>query len=173
MVALQLQREAERRVAGLVSVSGVAYRQALPPHIGMVRRHAWARSLFQVVPATWLMRRVLSSIVYDPAVLSGEMLDGYAQPLRSRGARLALTATALQLLPRDLDELVACYPSLDVSALLIWGRQDPVVPLKLAHRLAKDLPGSRLEVLDSCGHIPQEEKPRESLQLLRAFLTAT
>jgi len=30
-----------------------------------------------------------------------------------------------------------------------------------------------LEVLDACGHMPQEEAPEESLRLLRHFMDAT
>jgi pimeloyl-ACP methyl ester carboxylesterase len=116
------------------------------------------------------MKRVLESVVHDPSGLSAEQVEGYARPLRSRGARRALAEAARQIVPDGLDELVLRYRELDIPALLIWGRQDPVVPLALARRLAGELPRARLIVLDDCGHLPTEEKPRESLAHLQEFL---
>jgi pimeloyl-ACP methyl ester carboxylesterase len=173
LVALRLLEEGEGRLARLVSVSGVAYRQAIPHYIGMVRTRPLARSFLRVVPAGWLMRRVLCSVVHDPALVTAEQVEGYARPLRTSGARRALAETARQIVPDGLDGLVSRYPGLDVPALLIWGRHDPVVPLALGRRLAEDLPRARMVVLEGCGHLPAEEKPSESLAALTDFLAST
>ncbi len=67
-------------------------------------------------------------------------------------------------LPRLL-EGVAGLP-----ALIIWGRQDPVIPLSAGEAYNQSIAGSRLAVLDRCGHRPEIEKTDEFVRLLRDFL---
>jgi pimeloyl-ACP methyl ester carboxylesterase len=44
------------------------------------------------------------------------------------------------------------------------------VPLATGARLEREMPGARLVVLEACGHVPQEERPEESLRIVEAFL---
>jgi len=110
------------------------------------------------------------SEVFEPGSVDDDQVEGYAMPLRSAASRRALVASAQQLVPPDLDRLTARYAELDVPALLLWGRDDPVVPLAIGERLEGDLPRARLAILDRCGHLPAEERPRESVSTLEAFL---
>ena len=54
--------------------------------------------------------------------------------------------------------------------MLLWGRHDWVVPLEVAERLLAALPRARLEVIEDCGHVPSEELPKESLEIVLKFL---
>jgi pimeloyl-ACP methyl ester carboxylesterase len=70
------------------------------------------------------------------------------------------------------------YPSLPyllrrlrkLPTLIVWGRQDAIVPLSVAEVYQASIPGSRLVVLDNCGHHPEVEKPDEFVQQVQAFL---
>jgi 2-hydroxy-6-oxonona-2,4-dienedioate hydrolase len=44
-----------------------------------------------------------------------------------------------------------------VPTLIIWGRQDALVPLAAGQLLSTEIAGSQLVILDNCGHIPQFE----------------
>jgi 4,5:9,10-diseco-3-hydroxy-5,9,17-trioxoandrosta-1(10),2-diene-4-oate hydrolase len=59
---------------------------------------------------------------------------------------------------------------LTAPTLIIWGRQDQVLPL--GHGLAglKLIPSSQLHVWDQCGHVPHMEKADEFNRLVIAFL---
>ena len=58
------------------------------------------------------------------------------------------------------------YPSLgpllagakDLPTLIIWGRNDDVVPLSAGQAYNKAIPGSELVVFDNCGHRPEIEQ---------------
>ncbi|MDE0730912.1 MAG: alpha/beta hydrolase, partial [Longimicrobiales bacterium] len=67
-------------------------------------------------------------------------------------------------------KMTARFEELDVPTLVLWGRQDRVVPLWVGERLADQLPDANLEVLENCGHMPAEELPEESWEVLRKFL---
>jgi pimeloyl-ACP methyl ester carboxylesterase len=53
---------------------------------------------------------------------------------------------------------------------VIWGREDGWIPLAHADRFVGAIAGARKVVIDGCGHVPQEEKPGEVLELLREHL---
>jgi pimeloyl-ACP methyl ester carboxylesterase len=46
---------------------------------------------------------------------------------------------------------------LTMPVLLLWGRQDNVVPLSQATQAVPSPPHARLEILQGCGHAPQVE----------------
>jgi pimeloyl-ACP methyl ester carboxylesterase len=58
----------------------------------------------------------------------------------------------------------------DMPALVVWGRQDALIPLAYAERLQGELPNARLVVLDGCGHVPIADCPREFDRVLLDFL---
>src|SRR4029453_70099 len=56
-------------------------------------------------------------------------------------------------------------------ALIVWGRQDAIVPLNCGELYQQAISGSRLVVIDHCGHLPQVEKPQAFLDAVVPFLT--
>src|SRR5205807_464685 len=55
--------------------------------------------------------------------------------------------------------------------LVVWGRDDRIVPLECGERYAKALPRARLEVVDGAGHFLEMEKPHELAQLVTNFVS--
>jgi pimeloyl-ACP methyl ester carboxylesterase len=56
-----------------------------------------------------------------------------------------------------------------VPTLMVWGRHDAMVPHRGASKLLDAVAGSRLELLDGCGHCPQVEDPRRLTELVLEF----
>jgi pimeloyl-ACP methyl ester carboxylesterase len=157
-------------LSGLVLVAAAAFPQRLPPFVALARYPGFSSAMMRALGARFVVRQALRSMVYDPSDITPEQVEGYAPPLESPAAHRALIRTALQILPEDLDVLSRRYGQLDVPALLLWGRQDRVVPLAVGRRLAATLPRAELVVLERCGHLPAEERPAESLAAVTAFL---
>jgi pimeloyl-ACP methyl ester carboxylesterase len=59
-----------------------------------------------------------------------------------------------------------------LPSLIIWGRQDAIVPLSAAQAYQAAIPGSRLEVLERCGHHPEIEQTDAFVRLVQEFLRA-
>ncbi|MCK4274213.1 MAG: alpha/beta fold hydrolase, partial [Dehalococcoidales bacterium] len=59
---------------------------------------------------------------------------------------------------------------LTAPTLLIWKRLDPYMPLSIALRAEKLIPGSRLEVLPGYGHAPHQQNSQAFNRLLLDFL---
>jgi len=56
------------------------------------------------------------------------------------------------------------------STLIVWGREDAIVPLECGELYQQHIAGSRLAVLDACGHCPHIEKPQAFADVVRPFL---
>jgi pimeloyl-ACP methyl ester carboxylesterase len=54
--------------------------------------------------------------------------------------------------------------------LLLWGREDRLVPLRRSERLLRRLPQARLHVLERCGHLPMLEQPTAFHRAMSGFL---
>ncbi len=48
--------------------------------------------------------------------------------------------------------------SISAPTLVVWGRRDPVIPLRVGKKVAGSIPGARLVVLDT-GHVPHTSDP--------------
>lgn len=54
--------------------------------------------------------------------------------------------------------------------LVVWGKQDRLVPLAHGEAYHQAIHGSELKVIDRCGHSPQLERPAEFVALVEEFL---
>lgn len=61
--------------------------------------------------------------------------------------------------------------SVAAPALVVWGRQDRVVPLECGERYAKALGQATLEVVEGAGHFVEMEKPEALASLVTRFVT--
>ncbi len=59
---------------------------------------------------------------------------------------------------------------LQTPVLVVWGKYDRFISVKLAHEIAEELPSARLEVIDESGHYVHMDKPQELVQVVTKFL---
>lgn len=55
-------------------------------------------------------------------------------------------------------------------SLIIWGRDDALIPVALAEEFAKRLKNARVEIIDDCGHIPEIEQLDKTFDLVTSFI---
>ncbi|HXB54418.1 MAG TPA: alpha/beta fold hydrolase [Vicinamibacteria bacterium] len=116
-----------------------------------------------------LVGAALRQVFHDRALVTPERLEEYAAPMLRPGAPAAtrsLLAT-LRLHPGAVAELA---PRVQAPTLILWGRYDAWIPPPDADRFARAISGSRVVLLEDCGHLPQEERPAEVARLLVEFL---
>jgi pimeloyl-ACP methyl ester carboxylesterase len=68
-------------------------------------------------------------------------------------------------------DLRAEAASISAPTLVVWGKRDPVIPLKVGRRLAETIPGAELAVFDT-GHAPQVSDPEGFAAHLTPFADA-
>jgi len=70
------------------------------------------------------------------------------------------------------DAQSAALERLDVPTLLVTGDQDGVAPAANVRAMQERIAGSRLVILDGCGHWTTFEQPQRCIQELEAFYAA-
>jgi pimeloyl-ACP methyl ester carboxylesterase len=56
-------------------------------------------------------------------------------------------------------------------SLIVWGRQDAIVPVECGELFQQALPNATLKVIEHCGHSPANEKPQEFLHAVTEFFS--
>jgi pimeloyl-ACP methyl ester carboxylesterase len=57
-----------------------------------------------------------------------------------------------------------------IPTLIVWGREDAIIPVECGELYQRALPHATLQVIDRCGHSPAIEKPQAFLQAVTTFL---
>jgi pimeloyl-ACP methyl ester carboxylesterase len=113
-----------------------------------------------------LVRRSLSEVYADPAMVTPERIRRYAELQRFPGNREATLQRARTQEPLDPTPL----KRLNVPTLILWGAQDRWVPIADAFRFQNDIKRAKLEVFEALGHNPMEEDPTATAAAVAAFI---
>ena len=174
-LAYQFPELAERLV--LVSSGG------LGPEVSLVLRAAalpgselWITATART--ASWAgaaVGRGLSRVGLRPTPDVAEVARGYAS-LTDPGRRAAFLATLRSVINvngQRIDATDRLYLTGGLPVLIVWGERDPIIPVSHGERAHDAVAGSRLEIFDGVGHLPQLEAPARFVAVLERFLEQT
>ena len=129
------------------------------------------------------LRRLV--LVAPAGVPTGRSIHGYLLPLLQAGrymtsdflpvlacdalrtGPLTLLGAARELLAGDVRKHLR---EIEAPTLLVWGRQDTLVPLSAGDVMRQEIPDSRLLVIDGAGHVPMFEGVAQTNAALLSFL---
>jgi len=60
--------------------------------------------------------------------------------------------------------------NLKTPVLVVWGKYDRFINLKLAHEIVEKLPNAQLEIIDKAGHYVHMDKPDELVKVVTKFI---
>ena len=104
-----------------------------------------------------------------------EMWRGFCS-LADADARLAFVHTVRTIIDVSGQRVSAAdrlYLAAEVPVLLVWGEQDPMIPVAHARVAHQTIPGSRLTIFPAAGHFPHRDHPRRFVEVLLDFLQST
>ena len=174
-IAYQFPELSERLV--LVSSGG------LGPEVSLILRAAALPGAELVVGATaWGANRAGGPLARGLATVGlratadvAEVARGYAS-LADRDRRAAFLATLRSVIGargQRVDASDRLYLAAALPVLIIWGARDPIIPVHHAERAHEAIAGSRLEIFEDVGHLPQLEAPARFVTVLERFLDDT
>jgi pimeloyl-ACP methyl ester carboxylesterase len=143
------------RVSHLILVDSAGLRRSTSPPVSLN-------------PATKEEQKALLLALYaDPSRVTEKMINDeweYRRDIRATvQATLATLKTRTPLLDGRLKDI-------KTPTLIIWGKQDALIPLEFARRFAKGIPGSKLVVVAKAGHLPQVEQPAAFCRAVKGFV---
>jgi pimeloyl-ACP methyl ester carboxylesterase len=104
-----------------------------------------------------------------------EVARGYAS-LVDRDRRTAFLTTLRGVIGTKGQRVHAgdrLYLAEGVPVLIIWGSRDPIIPVQHGKNAHEAIPGSRLEIFEGIGHLPQVEAPAHFIAVLEQFIAET
>ena len=171
LLAIRLCEQDPARLSKLVLIDSGGYEEYLPRYLKLLRSILGVLIIY-LSPSKLAAKFVLRACFYDRKKITRDQVQAYAVPITSPGGRHALLQTAKQCIPPNIAEILDKLKTISVPTLILSGREDRVVPLKVAELLHEAIPNSILQVIEQCGHIPQEEKPDETIATISKFLAA-
>lgn len=171
LVAIRLSEQEPGRLSRLVLIDSGGYEEFLPAYLKLARSFLGGLMIY-LPPAKAAVRFVLRASYFDPNKISKEQVNAYSRPITVPGGRHAFLQTVKQCIPANVNEIIPHLKNITAPTLILWGRQDKVIPLKVGELLHQAIPNSTLEVLEQCGHIPHEEKPDETIATIFKFMNA-
>lgn len=152
------------RLAGLVLVdaSGQPMPKGSSPPLGFrLARIPVARDILATVTPRRLIEMSFKQSVSNQAIATPAMVDRYWELLLYPGNRRATVQRFGQY--QGDDGAAAKLKGLTVPTLILWGREDKLIPVSVAAWFSQQIPNARVTILDGIGHIPMEEAPDRSL----------
>lgn len=127
--------------------------------------------LFKIVRSPKLIRRWLEFAYYDKRVVTDELVEIVSVPPQDIGAAETFISLFAGVRTKDFAPSVDFLLSqLKIPILLIWGKQDRMIPPSLGPILAKLNQQIKLVEIADAGHCPQDECYQEFNYILNQWL---
>jgi pimeloyl-ACP methyl ester carboxylesterase len=156
----------------LVSAAGITWARARREPAQMLARVGRAaaplalRFQMSALRRPKFRQRAFGGVFHDPNGLRPEMLwENVVPALKSPGYFDAMT----NLVGYDVRDRLG---EIGVPTLIVWGRNDRVVPVPAALSYKRRIgDNAELVIFDRCGHVPQIERPVRFNRVVEKFLT--
>ena len=115
------------------------------------------------------LKPVLELLFADPGLVTRQLVDDVLKYKRIDGVDEALRAIAGKLFGQGGQRVVIAgrLPELEVPLLVVWGREDRIIPAAHTERAPE---GAEVHVLDGQGHSPHMEAAGDFNRIVEGFL---
>jgi len=157
------------RIGKLILVDSVGY-PAIPKKVPigfkLARYPVLAPILNRILPRD-VVEKSVKSVYADVSKIDDALVDRYYELTLRQGNRQALSR---RLRETDDDSDQAQIKQLDIPTLILWGAKDDLIPVENAALFHRDINNSQLVVFDDLGHVPHEEDPITTVNVVKQFL---
>lgn len=116
-------------------------------------------------------RYLLNLVFFNPLLKSDANVDATLAARISAGDGYTIQSL-VESIYRNEDMLDGKLAGVKVPTLIIWGREDGLVPLaREGEKFKKEMPSAQFVVFEQCGHVPQVEKAAEFNAAVLKFLS--
>ncbi|MDB9313899.1 alpha/beta fold hydrolase [Spirulina sp. CS-785/01] len=184
LVCLAIAASHPHTVSGIVPINipDVSLRQAtipkpLQPLVntieGIFGSPPILKPLFQLLRRRATIRQWAKVAYHNKEKVTPELVEILAAPTYDEDTADTFCALFTSLRqPQFSPPIQTLLPQINCPILLLWGRQDCMVPFKLAQQFIPLNPNLKFIPLDNTGHCPHDETPEQFLSILIPWLTS-
>ena len=154
------------KVKSLVLIDAIGYPMDKEPPLAfkLAQNKLTSKFLLSVTPKS-LFYKSMKEVYHNDDLVTDKVVDRYYDLYLREGNRQAFVDRVNDEELVDHKEIA----SIKTPTLIMWGAQDEWVPVKNAHKFAKDIEDAELIIYENAGHIPMEEIPEQSAMDTRKF----
>jgi pimeloyl-ACP methyl ester carboxylesterase len=167
-VAMTVAARHPELVSHLVLIGAHAYTDGSRAETRLARTPLLGSLVFKQLVSRTMFRAYFRGRLLAPgARVETSVIDAFYDAFNAPAARGA--ALAASRATQDTRPIIACTGRIQTSTLVIWGNADAVYPAHLGHRLAREIRGAGLELVDA-GHLVPVERPERIAELVERFV---
>lgn len=114
----------------------------------------------------FFIEKNLKEVYFDDSKITAETIERYHDLTCYEGNRQAFIDRA-KIEREDYTERLSL---IEQPTLVLWGEEDAWIPVSDAAKFAEKIPHAEIIIMPKTGHVPMEERPEESLNLVLTFL---
>ena len=156
------------KLLSLLSPSGFINKDKGSPFVFKLARTPMINKLLRYITPRFLIKNTLKEVYYDKTKLTNKKIDTYRDMVLRENNRESFIDRSL-LKPQDYSDRLKL---ISIPIQIIWGNEDAWIPVSNAMLFEKELPNAVVNIMKKTGHIPMEERPLESLNLLLNFINS-
>lgn len=158
------------RVARLCLINSVAFDAWPGREVKLVRA---TMPLTRHLPATWILSVLRADLLrgYVVSERGARSIDQFVRPFTTDKGRDVLVAHLAALDSSETNALVPRLKDIVAPTAVLWGAEDPFLPLDIGQRLANAIPGATLDVVPDIRHFTPEEAPERVAGALAHLLS--
>lgn len=169
-IVLNLDKTKVTPPNSIILLDAAAYDTGLPFFVSNLRIPILSSTMLKVTSPEFRARYTLEKVYFDKTKVTSEKIYRYSYFMSLPNSDLALLESAKQIIPKNYNELISKYKSIKLPTLIIWGAQDTALSIDGGKRLANEINGAKLVIVNQCGHNPQEEHPQEVATEITRFI---
>lgn len=123
------------------------------------------------LPTDFLRKMIIKKVYLYQKKVTPEYFRGLTWSQKIEGSNATYLKIARLKFFHTLGDEIHRLGEMEVPALIIWGRHDKGISLRLSEEMHRIIKGSRLEVFEHSGHEPHDEEPEKFNQIALDFLT--
>jgi pimeloyl-ACP methyl ester carboxylesterase len=151
----------------LIDAAGYAGKSTSVPLAFRIARTPVLNKILTFITPRFVVKSSVENVFADKTKVTDTLVDRYFELSLREGNRQALV-DRMQM-PFDTSK-VQQLKNIAQPTLILWGEKDGLIPVESAYRFQKDLPNDTLVILKNSGHVPMEENPAESLEVVLPFI---
>ena len=154
------------KLLSLLSPGGFINKDQESPLVIRLARAPVIRKILRYVTPRFFIKNTLEEVYYDNNKLTDQKIDTYRNMILRENNREAFISRSLSN-PKDYTDRLKL---ISIPTQIIWGNEDTWIPVSNAKFFEAEIQNIRIDIMDETGHIPMEERPQESLDLLLDFI---
>ncbi len=149
----------------LMDAAGYPTEKPAPLVFQLAKNSILSAVLMKITPRFFIKKNMIE-VYENDALVSDALVDRMFDMTLREGNRQAFVDRAKLPLDTNTDRVKMIVD----STLIIWGDNDPWIPVSCAEKFRKNLINNQLAIIKNCGHLPMEEHPVETAGLVSVFL---